>query len=48
MNNFIIIVLYNIILANKSRRNVWSQLVELTAGMKIAYEVSVAKPEGKK
>jgi hypothetical protein len=36
-----------IMLANKARRNVWSHYVELTAGMKIAYKVSVTKPEGK-
>jgi hypothetical protein len=48
MNNFIIIVLFNAMLANKSRRNVWLQHIELTTGMKIAYEVSVTKPEAKK
>jgi len=47
-NKFIIFVLYNKVLANKSRRNIWSPYVALTVGMKIAYAVSVAKTEGKK
>jgi hypothetical protein len=48
MNKLITFGLYNIVLANKSRRTIWSQLVALTAGMKIAYEISVAKTERKK
>lgn len=47
MNKFINFVLYNIVLANKSRRNIWSRYVALTAGKKIAYEISVAKTERK-
>jgi len=47
MNKFINFVLYNLVLGNKSRRYIWSQHAAFTTGMKIAYEISVAKTEWK-